>query len=125
MDAAQRHDAGDAPAGPDDHLAADLLAQDPVRRADVVTRLRRDRRRLQAEPVLADRARGLVDDLVVRLAPIGEREVVAREVELDPDHIGRERSQRLLEELLPGLVPLEHDDRPRIHRRRMILGRIG
>ncbi len=28
--------AGDAPAGADDHVAADLLAQDPVRAADVV-----------------------------------------------------------------------------------------
>ncbi len=32
----KRNDAGDAAAGADDHLAADLLAQDPVRRADVV-----------------------------------------------------------------------------------------
>ena len=55
VDAAERDDAGNAPAGADDHLAADLLAQDPVRRADVAARLGRDRRRLQAEPVLADR----------------------------------------------------------------------
>ena len=34
--AAERDDAGDAAARADDHLAADLLAQDPVRRADVV-----------------------------------------------------------------------------------------
>ena len=43
-----------------DHLAADLLAQDPVRRADVVARLGRHGRALQPEPVLADRRRGLV-----------------------------------------------------------------
>src|SRR4051812_22432050 len=30
--AAERYDAGDAPPRADDHLAADLLAQDPVRR---------------------------------------------------------------------------------------------
>ena len=48
--------------GADDHLAADLLAQDPVRRADVVARLRRHRRRLQPEAVLADRGRRLVHD---------------------------------------------------------------
>jgi len=28
--AAHRHDPGDPPAGTDDHLAADLLAQEPV-----------------------------------------------------------------------------------------------
>jgi hypothetical protein len=39
--------------------------------------------------------------------------------------MGRERAQRLLEELLPGLVSFEHDDRPRIHRRRMIVASSG
>ena len=38
--AAERDDARNAPPGPDDHLAADLLAQDPVRRADVAARPR-------------------------------------------------------------------------------------
>ena len=36
--AAERDDAGNAAARAHDHLAADLLAQDPVRRADVVRR---------------------------------------------------------------------------------------
>ena len=67
--AAERHDAGDPPPGADDHLAADLLAEDPVRRADVVAPLGRDRRGLQAEAVLADRRGGLVHDLVLRRAP--------------------------------------------------------
>src|SRR5439155_19150107 len=39
--AAERNDAGNPPAGADDHLASDLLAQDPVRRADIAARLRR------------------------------------------------------------------------------------
>ena len=50
-----------------------------VRRADVAARLGRDRRRLQPEPVLADRRRRLVDDAVLRRAPRLEREVEARE----------------------------------------------
>ena len=37
---AVRDHARDPPSGPDDHAAADLLAQDPVRRADVVDALR-------------------------------------------------------------------------------------
>ena len=76
--------ARDAPSGPDDHTAADLLAQDPVRRADVVASFGRDRRRLQSEPVLADRARRLVHDLVGGGAAVGQREVEARKLEVDP-----------------------------------------
>ena len=53
--AAEGNDPRDAPAGADDHAAADLLAQDPVRRADVVRAFRRDRRALQAAPGLATR----------------------------------------------------------------------
>src|SRR5207244_2927537 len=66
MDAAERDHAWNAAPCAHDHAAADLLAQDPVRRADVVPALRRDRRRLQAEATLADRARRLVDDPVLR-----------------------------------------------------------
>src|SRR5207302_5465357 len=80
--AAERDHTRDAAAGAHDHAPADLLAQDAVRRADVVTALRRDRRRLQAEAVLANCARGLVDDAVLRRAARVEREVEARELEL-------------------------------------------
>ena len=78
VDAADRKDSRDPPAGANDHLAADLLAQDPVRRADVAAALRRDCRRLEAETVRRDRLRGLVDDLIPRLATMLEREVEAR-----------------------------------------------
>ena len=110
-DAADRHDARDPAARADDHLAADLLAEDPVRRADVVAALGRDRRRLEAEPVLADRRGRLVHDLVLRRAAAVEREVEAEELEREADHVRRENAERLLEQLLPGLVPLEDDDR--------------
>ena len=63
--AADRHHAGDAPPSANDHVAADLLAQDAVRAADVAGSLRRDRRRLQSQAVLADGPRGFVDDLVL------------------------------------------------------------
>jgi hypothetical protein len=39
-----------------------------------------------------------------------EREVVVLELELHPDHLGVEHSERLDEQLLPGLIALEHDD---------------
>ena len=108
--AAERHDAGDAPAGAHDDLAADLLAQDAVRRADVARALGRDRRGLQAEPVLADRAGGLVDDRVLRRAPTLEREVEADEARARRRSRPGRAPQGLLEQLLPGLVALEHDD---------------
>ena len=62
---------------------------------------------------------GLVHDAVVGLAAPLEREVEARELELDADHVGREHAEALLQELLPGLVALEDDDRPLVaHRAR-------
>jgi hypothetical protein len=55
--------------------------------------------------VLPDLGRGLVDDLVVRASASLEREVEARELELEADRIGREDADGLFEQLLPGLVP--------------------
>ena len=56
-------DARDPPAGADDHLAVELLAQDPVGAAHVVLALGRDGGRLQAQPRLADGGGRLLDDL--------------------------------------------------------------
>ena len=50
MDTSDGNDARNSPAGSHDHLAADLLAEDAVRRADVTGSFRGDRRRFQAEP---------------------------------------------------------------------------
>jgi hypothetical protein len=114
--AAERHDAREAPARANDHLAADLLAQDPVRRAHVVARLGCDRGALQPEPVPPNRRRGLVHDLVPGCTAVLERQVEARQVDRDPDHVRREDPNRLLEQLLAGLVALEDDDRLQLHR---------
>ncbi len=108
--ASERHDAGNATARSHDHLAADLLAENPVRRADVAGPLRRHGGGLQAETVFANRLRCLVDDAVLRSAPSREREVEADEAELDADHVRREHAHRLLEKLLSGLVSFENDD---------------
>ena len=96
-------------------MAADLLAQDPVGAPDVAGGLRRHRRRLQPEPGFADRRGRLVDDAVFGRAPGLERQVEPRELELEPDHVGGEDAQRLLEQLLAGLVPFENDDRRGLH----------
>jgi len=120
VDAAERHDARDPAARPDDHLAADLLAQDPVRRADSVPALRRHGGCFQSEAVLSDRCRSLVHDRVTRLAPVLEREVEAGQVEREPDHVGGDDPQRLFEQLLARLVALEDDDRLKLHRRRRL-----
>ena len=39
-----------------------------------------------------------------------EREIEAREVELETDDVGLEHPERCLEELLTGLITLEHDN---------------
>ena len=113
--AAERHDARDAAARADDHLAADLLAQDPVRRADVAAGLGRHRRSFEPEAVLADRSGSLVHHAVLGRTPALEREVEARQLELETDHVGSEHPQRLLEQLLARLVALEDDDRLQLH----------
>src|SRR3954465_5438175 len=93
--------------------------RDGVRRPDVVLALGRDRGRLEPEAGLTHRAGGLVDAGVVRRAPVFEREVVALELDLALDHLRSEHPQRLLEQLLAGLVALQHDDRERVwHERR-------
>ena len=62
--------------------------------------------------MLADRGGGLVDDAVraSRGGCSSERSKRAKR-ELDADHVGREHAQRLLQQLLSGLVALEDDDR--------------
>ena len=80
----------------------------------------RHRRSLQAEPAVANRARRLVNDRVLRRAPALEREIEARQLELDPHHVGCEHPQRLLEQLLSGLVAFENDDRACVHGRILI-----
>ena len=119
MDAADRHDPRNAPPRADDHLAADLLTEDPIWRADVVTTLWGDRCRLQPKPVRTDGGRRLVDDRVLRRAPFFEREIETRELELHPDHAGSEDAQGLLEQLLARLIALEDDDRV------VVLHRVG
>ena len=117
--AAERNHAGDPSARADDHLAADLLAQDPVGRADVAGRLGGNRRRLQAQPVVANCARRLEHDVVGRPAAMRERQVVARQGQLHADHVGLEDAERRLEQLLACLVSLEDDDCAGIHRARL------
>ena len=80
----------------------------------------RDRRGLQPEAVLADRGRRLVDDPVVGLAAPLEREIEPRELELDPDHVGLEHAQALLQQFLSRLVAFEDDDRVLVAHRRPV-----
>ncbi len=115
VDAAHRRDAGNAASRADDHLPPDLLTEDPVRRADVAGAFRGDRCSLQSQARLTHGLGRLVDDRVLRRSAIGEREVVAREVELGADDVRRNHAERFLEQLLPGLVSLQHDDRLPLH----------
>ena len=114
MDAGDRRHAGEPASGADDDLSVDLLAQDSVRRADIVLALGGDRGRLEPEAGLAHRPGGLGDDLVGRGAPALEREVEALELYLHAEERRIEQPERLLEELLSGLVALEDDDLDRV-----------
>ena len=73
-------------------------------------------RRIRFGEALRDDCAGrVVNDRVPGLPAGLEREVEARERELDADHIRRENAQGLLEQFLPGLVPFEHHDRFVLH----------
>ena len=112
---AERHHARNAPTGPDDHLPADLLPQDAVRRADVVAALRCDRRCLEPETVRSNRTGSLVNDAVVGCPPGGKGEIETGEVEVQPCHLWGEHAQGFLQQLLPGFVPFQHHDRFGVH----------
>ncbi len=114
VDAGDRRHARDAAAGADDHLAVDLLAEDAVRRADVVGALGRDRRGLDAEAGRAHRDGGLVDDGVVRRPAVLEREVEVLELERQTRHLRVEHADGLVEQLLAGLVTFEDRDLQRL-----------
>src|SRR6266850_3365620 len=108
VDAGQWTDAGDSPAGSDDHTAVDLLAQDRVGAAHVAGSFGRDRGGLDAEAELTERLRGVEHDLVARLAALLEREVEVALFDLQAEHVWLEKAQRLAEQLLAGLVAMEH-----------------
>jgi hypothetical protein len=54
-------------------------------------------------------------DLITRIPPVAEREVIAHELQIETCYRGVEHPQSLLEQLLPRLVTLHHNDRLRIH----------
>src|SRR5579875_350550 len=121
VSAGERRDARDVTAGADDHRAAYLLAQNPVRRANVLSALRRDRRRLERQAGCSYRRCGLVHDRIARAPPALQREVKALDREIQPEHLGVEHAQRLFKELLTGLVAFEHDNSQRLAHRPPLL----
>ena len=114
MHAGDRRHAREAPAGPDDHLAVDLLAQDAVGRPDVARALGRDRGCLQSQARHEHRLGGLGHDLVAGRPSMAKREVEALELELDSQQPRIQEAHRLLQQLLAGLVALHHHDLDRV-----------
>ena len=114
MDAGHRRDPREAPAGADDHLAADPLADDRVRGADVLLALRGDRGGLDPEAGGPHRGGRLVHDAVLRGAAVLEREVEVLELDLEPEQVRVEHAQRLLEQLLARFVAVQDDDLDRV-----------
>jgi len=109
VDPRQRPHPGYAPPGPHDDPPVDLLAKDRVGAAHVARPFRRDRRRLQAESGLTQCFGGVDDDLVSGLPSPLEREVEVAPLHLKPEHIGLEQAEGLVEQLLAGLVAVQHN----------------
>ena len=103
-------DAGDPAAGADDDLAVDLLAEDPVGRADVVGGLGGDVAALTPRPeARIARAASWTTALPVARRCSSERSKRSR-ASGDADDVLVEDADRLLEELLARLVALEDGD---------------
>ena len=56
------------------------------------------------------RGRGFVNNAVLRRASVLERKIEAKKVEANPDHFRLEDAQRLLQQLLAGLISFENDE---------------
>ena len=84
VDTGHRRHARYAPSGPDDHLAVDRLAEQPVRAAHVVLALGCDRGGLEAEARVAHGGSGLGHHIVVRLTAVVEGEVEVLEARARP-----------------------------------------
>ena len=65
---------------------------------------------LSPRPVSPHGGGGLADDLVGRRSPVPEGEVEPDQVEVEPEDSGVQHPQRLVEQLLPGLVAIADDD---------------
>src|SRR5438445_757633 len=110
VDAGEWTYARDAPAGADDDPPVDLLAQDCVGAADVAGALGRDRGRLDPVPELSQRVGGVEHDLVARSAPLCEGEVEVAGLDVEGENRRVKEPERLAEQLLAGLVAVQHGD---------------
>jgi len=109
VDARERPHAWDPPAGAHDHASVDLLPQDRVGAADVARPDGSDGRRLQAESRLSQCVGGVLDHLISGLSTPLERQVEVLSLDLETEHVRLEQAERFSEELLAGLVAVEHD----------------
>ena len=64
----------------------------------------------EPEARLAHGGGSLADDLVGRRPPVPERQVEPEQLEVETEDAGIEHPQRLVEQLLPGLVTVADDD---------------
>ena len=101
---------GDPPTRPHDDRAVHAFAQDSIRTADVTGRLGRDGGGLQPQTRLPHGGGGLADDLVGSGATIAQGQVEPHQVDIEPDDCGVEHPQGFIEQFLPGLVAVAHDD---------------
>ena len=98
-----------SPARADDHATADLLAEDPVRRAHVVLALGVIVAAFRPSPC-SRIAAAVVDDLVLRRPPVVERKVVAVEARCRARSRPGSRTSASSRATPVGLVPLEDGD---------------
>jgi len=80
-----------------------------VRAADVTRTLGCDGGGFEAESRFSQRLRSVLDHLVSGLPAPLERQVEILSLHLEPEHVELQQADRLAQELLAGLVPVQHD----------------
>ena len=102
--------ARDTPPRPHDDRAAHALPQNAIRTADVAGRLGVMVAALSPKPVSRMAAAASRTTSLARRPPVSEREVEPEQFEVEAEDAGIEHPQRLVEQLLPGLVAIADDD---------------
>jgi hypothetical protein len=106
-----RADAWDASSGAQDYCPPDLLTQDRIGTANIVCAWRGNRGGFHAQAASVHYRGCLLQDPVLGGAPVLEADIEMLEVQFQPNYLWNKYTQRLLEQLFPGLVAVHDNNR--------------
>src|SRR5262249_32966074 len=74
-----------------------------------------DRGGFDAQAMLIQSRRRVVNDLITGIAAFRQRKIEVKKVEIHADYVGFENAQGFHEKLLPGLITVQYDNRAFSH----------